>query len=247
MLKHTSNEEIEAFIKFVQFFFNPKIADENEWKMTRMVLYEFAKSCSLTLAEMKEALQMASKGFLTIDDGETWKKIKLFREIDRLKLDEVEQAYIQFRNADYNHQKGLETLKVLLNPPPAKKEASEEEKRQHFVEGLTADFQHFTEHKKLNFGITRHYKTLFKMGVLPTHNEAFREQITERTFRALQEDLQRENNRNARKSIKRIIENQMTDEAKFRTKAQEIIIRDFFQQLIDNQQDITEVINRFGR
>lgn len=246
MLKYTNFEETTVFIDWVFNFINPKFSSEGEREMAMTALYEFAKECELTASEMKEALQMASKGFLTIDDGETWKKIKLFREIDRLKLDEVEQAYIQFRNTDYNHQKGLETLKVLLNPPPAKKEASEEEKWQHFVEGLTADFQYFTEHKKLNFGITRHYKTLFKMGVLPTHNEAFREQITERTFRALQEDLAKETNRNYRKSIKQIIENQMTDEAKFRTKAQEIIIRDFFQQLINNQQDITEIINRFG-
>lgn len=228
---------------------------------TNQILGAILQQASV-LAGIKEGIQDVVKNDLkelifNRFGGFSLEEIAHAFKLERQRVYETKTEHFQFFSTEYvaeilSKYKEYKRKKMCENniePPKEllpKKEASEEEKWQHFVEGLTADFQHFTEYKKLNFGITRHYKTLFRMGVLPTHNEAFREQITERTFRALQEDLERENNRNARKSIKRIIENQMTDEAKFRTKAQEIIIRDFFQQLVDNQQDITEIINRFG-
>lgn len=233
MLKHTNSDEIQEFIDFVFFFVNPKFESEEDVDFAKIVLHEFAQSCSLTLAEMKEALQMASKGFLTIDDGETWKKIKLFREIDRLKLDEIEQAYIQFRNADYNHQKGLRLLKEILNPPAVALPLSQEAERQK-KENLLREFaQAYKETGTLPMGsVQSFYLWLFKQKRLPEQTPQYIAQIQKRGKQRLRHEMTASRDAMQKREIKEALEGKENQQWRLKTACREIIMEDFFNEYL---------------
>jgi len=67
---------------------------------------------------------MATRGQLSIN-GEP---VKLFREIDRIKLGEVENAYLEFRKYDKLFERDNKKIKNFLSPP--KPEESPEERQQ---------------------------------------------------------------------------------------------------------------------
>lgn len=229
MLKHTNFEETTVFIDWVFNFINPKFSSEGEREMAMTALYEFAKECELTASEMKEALQMASKGFLTIDDGETWKKIKLFREIDRLKLDEVEQAYIQFRNADYNHQKGLQLLKEILNPPavalPLSQEA-EHQKKENLLREFVASYR---ENGTLPIGsVQSFYYWLFKQGRLPKQTPEYIAQMQKRGKQRLRKELTDSRDAIQKREIKDALDGKENQQWRLKTACREEIMEDFF-------------------
>lgn len=233
MLKHTNFEETTVFIDWVFNFINPKFSSEGEREMAMTALYEFAKECELTASEMKEALQMASKGFLTIDDGETWKKIKLFREIDRLKLDEVEQAYIQFRNADYNHQKGLQLLKDILKPPLKELPLSQEAERQK-KENLLREFaQAYKETGTLPMGsVQSFYLWLFKQKRLPEQTPQYIVQIQKRGKQRLRHEMTASRDAMQKREIKEALEGKDTQQWRLKTACREIIMEDFFNEYL---------------
>lgn len=78
---------------------------------------------------------MATRGNLVSENGE---KVKLFREIDRIKLGEIEAAYLNFKRNDKATEKGNEVIKKFLEPP--KKEPTEEEKKQTRIELYTTEW-----------------------------------------------------------------------------------------------------------
>ena len=109
-------------------FIDPKFSDETEFETNKVMLIEFAKNCELTADEFMNALMLASKGKLVIEDHEkeTFVAVKLFREINALKLGEIESAYIFWRNQDKAFETSENTVKKFLTPPP--KELTPEEK-----------------------------------------------------------------------------------------------------------------------
>ena len=109
-------------------FIDPKFNDEIEFETNKAMLIEFAKNCELTADEFMNALMLASKGKLVVEDyeRETFVAVKLFREINALKLGEIETAYVFWRNQDKAFETSENIVKNFLTPPP--KEITPKEK-----------------------------------------------------------------------------------------------------------------------
>lgn len=138
MLKHTNFEERDQFADYVLLFVNPKIESDIEMQMLKMILHDFAQECDLTFAEMKEALKLASRGELKIFSNDKEETIRLYREVNRPKLEEIAVGYIAYRNDDFQYRKGVKELNLILNPPkemtPQEKQAKNEQAFLDFIE-----------------------------------------------------------------------------------------------------------------
>lgn len=145
MLKHAPLNEIEEFIEFVLEFINPK-ASETEMMMLCKVLYDFAIECPLTLEEMKEALKMASRSELSICINGKEEIIRLYREIDRLKLEDLCVGYTNYRNEHFQYKKGLKELRLALHPP---KEITPQEIQQENEQAFLDFIEQYKKTKKL--------------------------------------------------------------------------------------------------
>lgn len=129
MLKQSSEEEIKIFSARILNFFNPKFEDPHEEELAAADIYSFAMRCELTADEFMLALSLATEGKLKseIDSEGNAEVIKLFREIDIIKLGEVKSAYLRYKAEDSKYKKGKAEIVAFLNPPPA--ESTEEEKQ----------------------------------------------------------------------------------------------------------------------
>lgn len=112
MLKWSNDQQREEFAEQILNFINPKFESEEEYNGSVFVLLEFAKTCELTAREMLLALEMAADGKLF--DGEH--RVKVFREIDRLKLGEIKGAYINYKRADRQYEIGRDKIRKALQP-----------------------------------------------------------------------------------------------------------------------------------
>lgn len=127
-LKYSDEKVRHRFAQSVLKLINPKFESETEANIAFGILMDFSADSELTEAEYIIALKEASKGRLrTEDTNGNLKPVKLFREIDFIKLNEVEQAYILYRNQDKQHELGEAKINEFLAPP--KSELTEEQKK----------------------------------------------------------------------------------------------------------------------
>lgn len=125
-LKFSSNEDVEFIAKRILSFINPKFESPEDFQASFLECKDFLSKSDLTGPEILIAIEMASKKILVDKDGET---IKLFREIDRLKLGEIETAYINHKRVDVKYEAGKEALQLMLEPPKQKTEEEIEAER----------------------------------------------------------------------------------------------------------------------
>ncbi len=140
-LKQSNEAEVNIFCAKVLNFFNPKFEDPKiEEELAIEEIKTFAKRCELTSDEFMFALSLATEGKLKseIDSDGNAETIKLFREIDIIKLGEVKAAYLRFKIDDPKYKKGKAEIKAFLDPPPA--ELTPEEKKESFRKFLKEEF-----------------------------------------------------------------------------------------------------------
>ena len=177
MLKSSTDEEKNVFSARVLNFINPKFDPENEELETELAeaeLYAFATNCELTANEFLLALEMATEGKLSSEPDEQGnsQKIKLFREIDRLKLGEVKSAYIFHKTHDKKYEVGKSEIKAFLNPP--EKELTTEEKQQIRINWLETEYRRLISEGSV-FGSTSFFEIItaneeIKMNVVDVAN-----------------------------------------------------------------------------
>ncbi|ROI02915.1 hypothetical protein EGI16_12140 [Chryseobacterium sp. G0240] len=141
MLKQSNEREINEFTAQVLNFFNPKFEDpEIEEELARADILRFATRCELTSEEFLLALTLATEGKLQSapDSAGNVENIKLYREIDIIKLGEVKAAYIRFKNEDEKYKKGKAEIKAFLNPPPV--EITPEQKKEIRIKFLKEEY-----------------------------------------------------------------------------------------------------------
>lgn len=146
MLKWSSEEELNEFCVKVGSFFNPKFTgsaaeQDLQQELAAATIYDFAKKCELTEKEFMLALTLATEGKLKseIDNEGNAETIKLYREIDTIKLGEIKAAYLRYKVADPNYQKGKAEIKAFLDPPPS--ESTEEEKHKIRLKFLKDEYE----------------------------------------------------------------------------------------------------------
>ncbi len=150
MLKSCNIEEKENFALRVISFINPKFDDYNElnpysdFNIAKAELMDFCSKCVLTSSEFMIALDMASRRKLFLN-GET---VKLFREIDRIKLGEVENAYLEFRRNDKDYDRDYSLIKTFLEKPS--KEITEEDKKAERKKNLISLMNSIEKGEKCN-------------------------------------------------------------------------------------------------
>lgn len=135
-LKQSSDEDRQKFAHQVLEFINPKFEDEQEALYSQKIIIEFAQNCNLTASEYLLALDMASKRKLSID-GES---VKVFREIDRLKLGELETAYLEFIQNDKQHDLATKKINEYLNLPKEETAEEKQEKRLIFLKNSFKEY-----------------------------------------------------------------------------------------------------------
>ena len=129
MLKYASDSEISQFAIRLINFINPKF-EEGEAKIAEAEIYSFARNCELTANEFLLALELSADGKLYSepDTNGNSEKIKLYREVDRLKLGEIKSAYIALKRADKVFQEDVKKIKAFLEPPKPEKTPEELQK-----------------------------------------------------------------------------------------------------------------------
>lgn len=118
MLKSSSEQERMFFAERVLSFINPKFDDIADFEASKSELLDFASKCELTHNEFIHALELATEGkLITEDENGSFSRVKMFREIDRLKLGEIKSAYIFYKRQDKKYENGKEIITAYLNPP----------------------------------------------------------------------------------------------------------------------------------
>lgn len=138
-LKHCSSQEVDKFAQIVLTLLNPKFEDEYEAKLAFDILSDFSATSELTPAEMIIAIKMAMDKKLSYEENGEIHTVKIFREIDRSKLGEIQHAYIEHKRADKQHEKAKEEIKLFLEPP--KKEPTAEEIEQNRIKFLSTEWE----------------------------------------------------------------------------------------------------------
>ncbi|MEN5308779.1 hypothetical protein ABE425_14780 [Chryseobacterium cucumeris] len=141
MLKQSSEQDINIFTAKVLSYFNPKFEDpEVEEKLACEDIKRFALRCEITEEEFMLALDLATEGKLQTapDSAGNVENIKLYREIDIIKLGEVKAAYLRFKNVDEKYKNGKDKITAFLNPPPV--ELTPEQKKEIRIKFLKEEF-----------------------------------------------------------------------------------------------------------
>ncbi len=161
MLKSSNEKDINEFTGRLFSFFNPKFESETEAEFARADIYAFAMRCELTSDEFNLALHLATEGKLKteIDKDGNAETIKLYREIDIIKLGEVKAAYLRYKIADPKYTKGIAEVKAFLNPPPL--ELTPEQKQNIWLKFLKDEFARLQEKGEV-LGSVRYYDILRK-------------------------------------------------------------------------------------
>ena len=163
MLKYASDSEISQFAIRLINFINPKF-EEGEAEIAEAEIYSFAKNCELTANEFLLALEMSADGKLYSepDTNGNSEKIKLYREVDRLKLGEVKSAYIALKRADKVFQEDVKKIKAFLEPP--KPEPTEEELKEQRLKFYSEEYKRLQRDGKV-LGTTIFYDLIKKEGL----------------------------------------------------------------------------------
>ena len=163
MLKYASDSEISQFAIRLINFINPKF-EEGEAEIAEAEIYSFAKNCELTANEFLLALEMSADGKLYSepDTNGNSEKIKLYREVDRLKLGEVKSAYIALKRADKVFQEDVKKIKAFLEPP--KPEPTEEELKEQRLKFYSEEYKRLKRDGKV-LGTTIFYDLIKKEGL----------------------------------------------------------------------------------
>ncbi|GEN74106.1 hypothetical protein [Chryseobacterium lathyri] len=146
MLKWSSEKDVNEFCAEICSRFNPKYVGNQQEKDALAELdfataYSFAKNCELTAEEFFLAFNLAAEGRLKYEedkDGNA-EPIKLFREIDAIKLNEVKSAYIRYKSLDKKYENGKAEIKAFLEPPIV--EPTPEEKKAARNKFYTAEYR----------------------------------------------------------------------------------------------------------
>ena len=121
----TDPNEIEKFIIEAIERINVNMADPDlEFPLLQSHLRAYAEQSLLTPAEFFEARTALSRGLLKDFNGET---LRPFKKIDFEIFNQVEVAYIEYRNNEKQYELGRQQIKAFLNPPTP--ELTEEEKK----------------------------------------------------------------------------------------------------------------------
>ena len=89
-------------------------------------------------------------------------KIKLYREVDRLKLGEIKSAYIALKRADKVFQEDVKKIKAYLEPP--KPEPTEEELKEQRLKFYAEEYKRLQRDGKV-LGTTIFYDLIKKEGL----------------------------------------------------------------------------------
>ena len=163
MLKYASDSEISQFTIRLINFINPKF-EEGESEIAEAEIYSFAKNCELTANEFLLALELSADGKLYSepDTNGNSEKIKLYREVDRLKLGEIKSAYIALKLADKVFQEDVKKIKAFLEPQ--KPEPTEEELKEQRQKFYSEEYKRLQIDGKV-LGTTIFYDLIKKEGL----------------------------------------------------------------------------------
>ncbi|MHA7823663.1 hypothetical protein ACVVIH_12945 [Chryseobacterium arthrosphaerae] len=166
MLKQSNDEQINIFTAKVLSYFNPKFEDpEIEEELARADILRFAMRCEITEEEFMLALDLATEGKLKTepDSAGNVENIKLYREIDIIKLGEVKAAYLRFKNDDEKYKNGKAKIKAFLSPP--EKKMTPEEYRSLTLDNIRKDYHRFKADGKV-LATSVFYDLIKKTGIV---------------------------------------------------------------------------------
>lgn len=148
MLKYASEIEVNTFCAKICSLFNPKFSGSSaeqdaQSEIAFATTYDFAKKCELTAQEFILAFHLASEGKLKTESDTNGNSeiVKLYREIDIIKLGEIKSAYIRFKTSDEKYKKGKNKLRSFLTPPP--KQVTPEEMKELTMDNIKKDYHRF--------------------------------------------------------------------------------------------------------
>ena len=138
-------------------------------------------------------------------------------------------------------------LPISLPEPKEKDNISDEDKELIVIQGVLSDFENYKQNSKIEDGRPYVYDYLYEIGAFPKHDEPFRKGILERAKAEYLEDLERDkkNSSNLKrvKHINQIINQVTQDKHPLKTKSKQIILRDFYDSVIEKGQKYSDVLS----
>lgn len=186
------------FIHRMLSLINPKFEEESEMKIAKMELQDFANKCELTPKEVLLAVEMCIDGRLYSEPNESGfsERLRLFREIDRIKLGEIKSAYIYQKTINKQYEADTEKIKAYLQSS----QQSEESKKQKAKEDKQKAYEEMIKQTQAG-NVCRHgflfYKEFSQNEDFPDKNKTSEEKW-KRIFETIQRIIYKEkSNRNS--------------------------------------------------
>ncbi|MFJ1431929.1 hypothetical protein ACILD7_02365 [Capnocytophaga canimorsus] len=149
---------------------------------------------------------------------------------------EILGKYTEWK-AEKRRQHHLEPETLNLKP----KTMTAQDKVLLFLTGIMNAFEYFKADNQLRAGDTQYCDGLYHLGLLvPTSQQL--EELNERTFQELRQELAKTNDRKEHSQIKEVIHGMLTDDIKFKIKRRKLLLADFFTELIGQGKSISEAI-----
>lgn len=209
------------------------ISDAVKLDIKEMILRRFN---SLSLEEINEAFKLERFG----EFGDPLPSYQLFNAEFVGKILTRYKNWLQKTRFNNN-------LPMTNQPPQDAPELSEEEKSQLIINGVVTCFEDYKAEGRIDPGRLYVYEFLYDRRLFPEHNQTFRDRIkAQAQAQAIKETearrLAARGDRNERARLKHKINDLKAGNYSLRAQCRTLILKEYFDQLINSNQDIKTVI-----
>lgn len=240
-------------------FKSPKVARIPEQSLLEFLVdqlsitfYKCGQSFSKNKSEeiqAKECIALAQNLKKELDNNYRWITIKeleiIFSEGIKDRYGEVYGLnirtflkWIEVFNTEYRN-KELNDRKEIVKPKK-KEEPTAQEKQLIVINGIFAAYEYYQENKQIEIGRIYVYEELYNLKLLPKHTPEYRNNIKIQAKKAIKEEIEIKSFARTQR-VKNLIKG-IYDPGEFRTKCKELILKEYFQKVIDNKQNFEEII-----
>ncbi|MDO4728404.1 MAG: hypothetical protein Q4B43_05285 [Bacteroidota bacterium] len=242
-MKHAPLNEKQQLVNHVFNTFDPNFYSEEEALANQATVYQFIEDCELTLNEMIKAVQMVLNGELVNEKSE---QIEIRHKISLISLYEIKRAYIRYKQADFQHTKGLKMITEATKPKP--KEMTEQEKEILTLTSILQSFEDFKAIGKLPVVNKWIYDELWKRGVMQDFVKSFTEEdkelLRERTKPILKQRAE-EDPMKYKSVYQDFLKNIPTNEGAEISIKKELALAYFYESLIEKNISLTDKLSEY--
>ena len=240
-------------------FQSPKVARIPEQSLLEFLIDQLSLTfykCGQTFAkdnnqeiQAKECIAMAENLKQEIAKNYKWLTVK---ELEIIFSEGIKDRYgksyglnirtflrwIETFNTEHRNKELIDRKEV--KKPKKEKELTAEEKQLIVINGIFRAFDYYNKHTQIALGRIYVYEELYSLKLLPKHTPEYKKTIKLQAQKAIKEEIET-NVIGRTQRVKNIIKG-IYDPGELNTKCKELILKEYFQKVIDSDQDFEQII-----